>query len=152
MSTLTGESRTAASDPGLDRTRRWVSLVAALVVLAWSVAELVNLVQRHTIGAELYGVLVAALAVVAGIGTVALLALGRRRVVASVAVIVLWGVVALGGVAGTIAHVVGPAPGHGPVDTRPRPVPAPLVFTALGIIGGTTLLLGQRLGTRRRTA
>ena len=31
-----------------------------------------------------------------------------------------------------IANIVGPVPGHGPMDLRPRPTLAPLVFTALG--------------------
>jgi hypothetical protein len=61
-----------------------------------------------------------------------------------VAVLVVWAVVALGGIAGTVAHVVGPPIGEGPVDARPRPIPAPLVFTLLGLVGGAALLLGQR--------
>jgi hypothetical protein len=64
-------------------------------------------------------------------------------------VIVLWALISLGGVAGTIAHAVGPVPGHGPIDPRPRPVFAPLVFTLLGTVGGTALFLGQRAAIRR---
>jgi hypothetical protein len=72
--------------------------------------------------------------------------------VATVVVLSLFAVVALGGIAGTIAHVVGPVAGHGPVDLRPRPMVAPLVFTLLGAAGATALVRGRRahrrLGTR----
>jgi hypothetical protein len=61
-----------------------------------------------------------------------------------VAVLVLWAVVALGGLAGMIAHIVGPVPGHGPMDLRPRPIPAPLVFTLLGCVGALALSRGRR--------
>ena len=70
------------------------------------------------------------------------------RTIAAAAVIVLWVVVALGGVAGTIAHVIGPVPGYGPIDPRPRPIAAPLVFTLLGFVGAAALVLGQRMRTR----
>jgi hypothetical protein len=125
-------------------------MVVSVVVLGWSLVELVGLAGRHTVGAEIYGVLVAALAAVAGGLSVALLASTRRRVVASAAVLLLWAVVALGGVAGVVAHVVGPSPGHGPVDARPRPVAAPLIFTVLGVVGGAALYIGQRTGSRIR--
>lgn len=68
----------------------------------------------------------------------------RVRLVATAAVLLLWTVVALGGLAGTIAHVIGPVPGHGPMDLRPRPIAAPLVFTLLGSVGAAALTLGQR--------
>jgi hypothetical protein len=57
--------------------------------------------------------------------------------------------VVLGGVIGTYYHIVGVAPEYGPVDPRPRPIAAPLVFTLLGIVGGSALLLGQRSALRR---
>jgi hypothetical protein len=41
------------------------------------------------------------------------------------------------------------APEYGPVDPRPRPIAAPLVFTLLGIVGGTALFLGNRVAIRR---
>ncbi len=150
MSTITqerdGRSTQGSSDKAPGRTRQRISLLVAIVVLGWSVVELVNLAFTHTIGPELYGVLVAALAVAAGAASVALLRSSERRFWISVAVLVLWSVIALGGVAGTVAHIVGPGPGHGPVDTRPRPITAPLVFTLLGVVGGAALFFGQRLG------
>lgn len=132
------------SDEGGFRTRRRVSILVAIVVLGWSIVELVSLVSRHTMGPELYGVLVAGLAVIAGVLSLALIRSDERRLWATVAVLLLWGVVALGGVAGTIAHIVGPVPGHGPIDLRPRPILAPLIFILLGLAGGAALWFGQR--------
>ena len=137
------------AEEGGDRTRRWVSFVVTAVVLALSVAEVVNLLGRHTNGPELYGVLVAVLASVAGIASLALVASRRKRFLASAAVLVLWVVIALGGLAGTYAHIVGAPAGEGPVDPRPRPVPAPLIFTALGAAGGAALFYGQRMSAVR---
>ena len=37
-----------------------------------------------------------------------------------------------------------PDPAHGPVDPRPRPAGAPLIFTLLGVVGGGALFYGQR--------
>ena len=45
--------------------------------------------------------------------------------------------------------VTGVAPEYGPVDPRPRPIAAPLVFTLLGLVGGAALFVGQRAATRR---
>jgi hypothetical protein len=118
--------------------------IVAALVLAYSVAEVVNLLGRHTLGAELYGVLVAVVAVAAGIFSLSLLASTQRRIIATIAVLVLWGIVVLGGLAGTYYHAVGVAPEYSPVDPRPRPVTAPLIFTVIGAIGGGALLLGQR--------
>jgi 4-amino-4-deoxy-L-arabinose transferase-like glycosyltransferase len=134
---------------GTFRWRRRVAIVAAVLVLGWSVIELANLAVVHTVGPELYGVLVAALAVAAGIATLILLRSADRRLWASVAVLILWFVIAIGGLAGTVAHLVGPVAGHGPVDTRPRPIAAPLVFTFLGLAGGAALWFGQRRATAR---
>jgi hypothetical protein len=134
-----------------DRTRRRVSLAVTALVLAWSTVELINLAVNHTSGPELYGVLVAAVTVGTGVISFVLLASSRRRVWASAGLLALWALVALGGVAGMVAHIVGPVAGHGPVDLRPRPIPAPLIFTALGVVGGAALFYGQRLrATLRR--
>ena len=145
------DDRLATSDrshDGGDRTRRRVWIFIAIVVLGWSIVELVSLLSRHTTGPELYGVLVAGLAVAAGVLNLGLLRSERRRLWATVVVLVLWSVVALGGIAGTLAHVIGPVAGHGPVDLRPRPIPAPLIFTLLGLAGGAALWFGQRAGLR----
>src|SRR5262249_22236112 len=62
-----------------DRTRRRIALFGAVVVAGWSLVELVGLVfNDHTTGPELYGVLVAALAVGAGALTLWLLVSGRK--------------------------------------------------------------------------
>jgi hypothetical protein len=95
---------------------------------------------------------VACVAVLSGVLTLALLRSNERHLWATVAVLVLWSVVAIGGLAGTVAHVIGPVAGHGPVDLRPRPVPAPLVFTLLGLAGGAAVWFGQRRGARRAYA
>ena len=128
-------------------TRRRLSVAAAIVVLGWSVVELVSLLTVHTTGPELYGVLVAALAVAAGLLGLITLRSSERRLWMTVAVLTVWAVVALGGVAGVAAHVIGPGAGHGPIDPRARPIAAPLVFTLLGLVGGAAVWFGQRRGT-----
>lgn len=143
--TATRDAATQVRDGTLrrDRTVRRVALLVSLVVFGWSVVELVNLSLTHTAGPELYGVLAAALATGAGIANLVLLRSPGARVLVIVAVLAVWAVVALGGVAGTVAHVVGPPVGEGPIDPRPRPIAAPLVFTLLGLVGGAALLIGQ---------
>ena len=124
-------------------------LVMSAVVLGWSIKYVVSLALVHNTGAELYGVLVAALSTGAAVANLALLRSPRTQVATTAAVLVLWAVVAVGGIGGTIAHAVGPVPGHGPVDLRPRPIAAPLVFTVLGSVGALALVLGQRAQIRR---
>ncbi len=124
------------------------SQIMSAVVLGWSIDYTVTLALVHNTGAELYGVLAAVLSTGAAIANLALLRSPRVRVIATAAIVALWVIVALGGVAGTIAHVVGPVPGHGPMDLRPRPIAAPLVFTLLGSVGAAALVLGQRARAR----
>jgi hypothetical protein len=131
------------------RVRRSAPFVTSALVLALSVAEFINLSGRHTVGAESLGLLVAGIAVGAGILSLGLVLSPQRRVIGTAAVLVLWAIVALGGIAGTYYHIVGVAPEYGPVDPRPRPIAAPLVFTVLGIVGGTALFFGQRPAIRR---
>ena len=123
--------------------------VMSVVVLGWSINYFVNLALRYNTGPESYGVLVAALSIGAAVANLALLRSPRMQLIATAAVIVLWAVIAVGGVGGTIAHIVGPVPGHGPMDLRPRPIAAPLVFTLLGSVGALALVLGQRARIRR---
>ena len=136
------------SDEGGPRIRRRVSVLVAIGVLGWSIVEVFSLLSRHTTGPEMYGVFVAVLAVAASVLGLALLGSNRRRPWATIALLLLWGAVALGGVAGSVAHIVGPVQGHGPIDLRPRPPLAPLVFTLLGLAGGAALWFGQRQETR----
>ena len=117
-------------------------------VLGWSIKYTVTLAAIHNTGPELYGVLTAALATAAAVSNLALLRSPQVRTIATGAVLVLWVVIALGGVAGTVAHMVGPVPGHGPIDLRPRPIAAPLVFTLLGAVGAAALAFGQRARMR----
>ena len=131
-----------------DRTFRRAALVVSVVVFGWSLVELANLSLNHNTGPELYGILVAALATGAGVANLELLRSSRAHVVVILVVLGVWAVVALGGIAGTVAHVVGAPLGEGPVDPRPRPTVAPLVFTLLGIVGGAALLIGQRASFR----
>jgi hypothetical protein len=63
---------------------------------------------------------------------------------ATAAVLVVWGVIGLGGMAGVVAHIVGPVAGHGPVDPRPRPVLAPLIFTTFALVGSAAVVIGRR--------
>ena len=125
---------------------RWTSVIVTAVVMGLSVAQFLNLLGKHTIGAEIYGVVVAFLSAVAGVSSLSLLLSPRRQKYLLIAVLVLWAIVALGGIAGSVAHVIGPdlTGAHGPVDGRPRPIAAPLVFTLFGIVGGSALFLGQR--------
>ncbi len=120
------------------------SQLISLVVLGWSIDYTVTLAVVHNTGAELYGVLTAAISTGAAAANLALLRSPRARRIATGVVLLLWTVVALAGLAGTIAHVIGPVPGHGPMDLRPRPIAAPLVFTLLGTVGAAALALGQR--------
>lgn len=124
-------------------------LIMSVAVLGWSIKYTISLAMTHSAGPELYGVLTAALAAGAGVANLVLLRTSRTQSLVTVAVLVLWAVIAIAGVAGTIAHVVGPVPGYGPMDLRPRPLIAPLVFTLLGFVGGTALFLGRRSAIRR---
>lgn len=140
---------TTSPDAGRTGVRRWAPLLVTIVVFGWSTVELIDLGFTHTIGAELYGVLAAALATGAGLASLALLGSPRPHVLLTIAVLVGWAVVAIGGVAGSVAHVVGPLGGHGPPDLRPRPIAAPLIFTLLGLVGGAALAFGKRPRIRR---
>jgi hypothetical protein len=131
------------------RERGALSLLMTTAVLAWSIRYLISLGLAHTAGPEMYGVLVAALAVGGALLNLALLASSQQRLLATAGALVLWTVVAFGGFAGTVAHAIGPVPSHGPFDVRPRPVAAPLVFTVLGLAGGIALFRGYRVGSRR---
>lgn len=138
----------ARTVPARADTRRRVSMLITLGVIGWSTVEFVNLLSRHTTGPELYGLLVAALSVVAGVLSLVLLGSGRGHLWITVAVLILWSVVALGGLAGMVAHIIGPVQGHGPIDLRARPVAAPLIFTVFGLVGGASLRFEQRRLTR----
>jgi hypothetical protein len=124
-------------------------LIMSVAVLFWSTKNLPGLSLLHTNGPELYGVLTAAVAVGAAVANIAVLRSGRPEAIVTAALLVVWAVVAIGGLGGTIAHIVGPVAGHGFVDPRPRPVLAPLMFTLLGVVGGTALVLGRRAAGRR---
>lgn len=124
-------------------------LIMSIAVLGWSVKYTVSLGLTHTTGPELYGVLTAALASGAAVANLASLRSPRPQLAVTIALLVLWAVIAVAGVAGTIAHLVGPVPGHGPIDLRPRPVAAPLVFTLLGLAGGAAQAIRYRAATRR---
>jgi poly(3-hydroxybutyrate) depolymerase len=158
MSTVTQAGRGSTDDPSTNvigssqphtRTRHRAAQIVTIVVLGWSIVQLVNLAFTHTTGPELYGVFVAGLSVGAAVLSVLLLRSDERRLWYVLPLVGLWAVVALGGIAGSIAHIVGPVAGHGPVDPRPRPVAAPLVFTLLGIAGGAAVWFGQRAGATR---
>jgi hypothetical protein len=125
--------------------RQRAALIASAALFIWAAVELVSLLQRHTTGPEIYGLVVAALAAIAAAGNVWFLRSNERRAWYVVALIVVWVVIALGGVAGVVAHIVGPVADHGPVDVRPRPISAPLVFTAMGAVGALALWLGRRV-------
>jgi hypothetical protein len=124
--------------------RQRAALIASAALFIWAAVELVSLVQRHTTGPEIYGLVVAALAAIAAAGNVWFLRSNECRTWYVVALMVVWVVIALGGVAGVVAHIVGPVAGHGPVDVRPRPISAPLVFTAMGAVGAIALWFGRR--------
>jgi peptidoglycan/LPS O-acetylase OafA/YrhL len=138
------DARSTASAAVGDQTRHRVALLVAFAITAWAVVEFIDLGVKHTTGPEIYGVLTAALTIGAGIAGVVLLRSARPHAIPTLAVLALWGVIAMAGIAGTVAHVVGPVPGHGPVDVRPRPVAAPLIFTLFAVVGGGALVVGKR--------
>jgi hypothetical protein len=86
-------------------------LIMSIAVLGWSIRYVVSLSLSHTTGAEMYGVLTAALATGAAVANLILLRAPRVPVLVTAAVLILWALVAVAGVAGTIAHIVGPVPG-----------------------------------------
>jgi hypothetical protein len=126
------------------RSRRFLLLVVAGIVMAWSVAEVISLLGRHTVGAEWYGVLVAVLSAAAGIFTLPVIVSARPQLWATVALLVLWAVVGLGGLAGTYYHAVGVSPQYSEVDPRPRPALSPLIFTVFGVVGGAVVFINWR--------
>ena len=131
------------------RSRRFWLLVIAGIVMAWSVAEVMNLLGRHMVGAEWYGVLVAVLSAAAGIFTLPVIVSARPKLWATVALLVLWAVVGLGGIAGAYYHVVGVSPQYSEVDPRPRSALSPLIFTVFGVVGGAVVFINGR--SRRET-
>jgi len=147
------KGRTAPGPPDVERMSRThrAAIVATLALLAWSIVEVIGMGLRHTSGSQLYGVIVAVLAVGAGFLNLALLLSARRRTWAVAGAAVLWAVVALGGIAGVVAHVAWPTTGPY-ADPRPKPAMAPLAFTAMGAAGGLTIVLALRAGSSRRRA
>ena len=141
--------RSAASTASRDRTRQRVALLATVVIAVWSVVELIDLGIKHTTGAEIYGPLAAVLAIAASVASLLLLGSSRPHTILTFAVLALWAVIALAGIAGTVIHAVGPVLGHGPVDLRPRPLLAPLIFTTFGLVGAAALVVGKRPSLRR---
>ena len=125
------------------RTRR-ICMFATVVIIGWSLLEAASLAFRHTNGAEIYGVLVALLAFANGVASFALLRSAHPPIWATAAVLATWAVIGLGGIAGVVAHLVGPLAGHGPIDPRPRPILAPLIFTTFAVVGGAALFVGRR--------
>ena len=123
-------------------------LLMSVAVLAWSSKYAVSLALVHTTGAELYGVLTALIAVGAAVANLAVIRSRRAHVLVVAALLGVWVLVALAGLGGVIAHVIGPVAGHGPIDPRPRPVLAPLVFTLLASVGALALVLARRMSTR----
>lgn len=126
-------------------------VLMTVAVFAWSAKYVVELGLTHTTGPEIYGVLTAALATGAAIANLAIFRSARTPVLVTAALLALWAVIAAAGIAGAVAHVIGPVAGHGPIDLRPRPIAAPLVFTGLGLVGGAALFLGRRPVIRRPT-
>jgi len=129
------------------RTRR-ICMFATVVIIGWSLIEVASLAVRHTNGAEIYGVLVALLAFANGVASFALLRSAHPPIWATAAVLLVWGVIGLGGIAGVVAHLIGPVAGHGPIDPRPRPILAPLIFTTFALVGGAALFIGRRAARR----
>src|SRR5262245_6466574 len=103
-----GPATSESRDTSGVRWRRRMSIGAAVVVLGWSVVELASLAVVHTTGPEIYGVLVAFLAIIAGIASLMILRSSERCLWLTIPVLALWAIVGLGGLAGVVAHVVGP--------------------------------------------
>ena len=129
--------------------QRWLLVSGA--ALLYGLVETVSLAAVHHDGPEIQGVIVAATTALAGLLNVALLRLDLPRTalrIAGVALLALWAVIAVGGIAGFIAHLGGVGIDPGFVDPRPKPIAAPLVFTLVGVVGAAALVLGQRARER----
>ena len=131
---------------GLKSGRRLAAVAVSAAVLAWCLKLLVGLLLTHTVAScELMAIVVALLGVAGGAVNVWLLAGSQSRKPVRLAGLALWAALVVGGIAGSVEHLAGGEPGYGPVDARPRPPLAPLVFTGLGTIGAAALLLGDRV-------
>jgi hypothetical protein len=127
--------------PTADRIRQWVPLGLIIVAFLYSAAEVFALGARHNDGVRISGVGVAALATLAGAISIWLVASNARRTLISSLVLILWAIVTIGGIGGTIAHVQQSVPGS--------LVAAPLTFTVVGVIGGVSLWYDQFRRLRR---
>jgi hypothetical protein len=127
--------------------RQRVSLAMTTVVTLGCRAVLLLLLSvNHTAGGEVDGPEVALFGIIVGIlSLISLAVVGRHRFVLA-ALLVLWVLLAIGGVDGYMEH--SKALTNASPDQRPRPPLAPLVFTAFGIAGGAALVLAYR-GTSR---
>jgi hypothetical protein len=125
----------------LDRQR--VALAMTAMVTLGCLAVLILLLSvDHTVGGEVDGPEVAIFGIVVGILSLILLAApGRHRFMLG-ALLVLWTLLAIGGIDGYEQH--SKAVTAATVDQRPRPPLAPLVFTAFGIVGASALIVSSR--------
>jgi hypothetical protein len=121
----------------------WLALITAIgagvVLLALRGAD-------HVTGGEIDGLIVAAIALVTAIATLAVIAAGTGSRPIVIGLAVLWVVVALGGLGGYMEHHAALKPGFG--DLRARPPFAPLIFDVLAIAGGAALAMARRRAAR----
>lgn len=132
----------------LDTQRRVAALGTAVVTVACLMLLGLFLEGRHTAGGEIVGVIAAGGGVAISVLSLVHICLSRDHRLARVLLMVLWLVLAVGGIGGLIDHAEPVVPGQS-IDQRPRPPLAPLVFTGLALLGATALGVGSRRQRRQ---
>ena len=129
--------------------QRWPLVLAAVVTL-WSLSLVVRFFSTHTIGFERAALLVAVVGLVAGGSTAAYL-IGRLHGGAvRMGLVVLWLVVGMAGIGGTILHLN--PPGVAAADGRQRPMVAPLIFTLFAVAGIISLAGAKETDQKTRVS
>ena len=103
---------------------------------------MISLAVRHNDGARISAVIVAALATLAGALSLWLVWANKRRTALAGVAVVLWVIVGLGGIAGSMLHISNSVP--------TQMLAAPLGFTLAAILAGVALFYDQFVRLRQQ--